>query len=82
MDCHAWMKDVTLGLPAVSIACSGSHPQCVNMWWSGGEEREVEQLEHCVERWKWRLQGREEQRVVSGQPCNLGPWQGPNLSCH
>jgi hypothetical protein len=41
----------------------------------------VEQLEHYEGRWNWRVQGGEEQPVVSGQPCHPRPWWGPSSSC-
>jgi hypothetical protein len=30
------------------------------MWWTDVREKEVEQLEHCKERWNWRLKDIEE----------------------
>lgn len=35
------------------------------------KKRRSGQLE---QRWNWRLEGGEESPVVSGQPCQLGPW--------
>lgn len=49
-------------------------PQCANMWWSDGGEREVEQLEHYEVRQNQRLEGGEEKPVVRGQSCSLEPW--------
>jgi hypothetical protein len=42
----------------------------------------VEQLEHYEERWNWRLQGGDEQHIVSSQPSHLGPCLGPWLQSH
>lgn len=53
--------------PVSCVASLQAEPsQCVSMWWSDGREREVEQLEHCEERWNWRLQRGEEWPAVSG----------------
>ena len=37
------------------------------MWWSEGET-DVEQLEHCEERWDWGFEGGEEEPGMGGQP--------------
>jgi hypothetical protein len=34
----------------------------------------MEQREYCEERWNWRLEGRKEKPVVSGQPHHLVSW--------
>lgn len=37
----------------------------MSMWRADGRGRETEQLEHCEERWNWRVEGGEERPVVS-----------------
>lgn len=73
------MKDITQEPAICKSSLQLEPPQCASIWWSDGKERETEQLEHHEDRWNWRLKGREEETIVSGQSCHLG--HGEVLAC-